>query len=59
MTDKQAKVLQKAILELTAEYEKALDGDFIFKPMSFALYHLWQKWDAKEHKRLLDGKENE
>ena len=48
MTDKQAKELQKVIMELTAEYAKALNNEHIFKPMAFTLYHLWQKWDDKE-----------
>ena len=52
MTDKQAKELQKVIFELTKEYAKALEDKYIFKPMAFALYHVWKKWDAKEHARL-------
>jgi len=23
-----------------------------FKPMAYTLYHLWEKWDAKEHSRI-------
>lgn len=54
--------LKKAIEELTEEYNKTLEKDFVYKPMSFTLYHLWQKWDSKEHIRtfkMLYGKECE
>lgn len=44
--------LKKAIEELTAEYTKTIENDFIFKPMSFTLYHLWTEWDVKEHSRI-------
>ena len=52
LQERQKRDLKKAIDELTAEYTKALEKDFVFKPMAFTLYHLWQKWDAKEHARL-------
>ena len=55
MTDKQAKELQKVISELTKEYAKALENKYIFKPMAFALYHVWKKCDEKEHSKLLKG----
>lgn len=48
--------LKKAIEELTAEYNKAVENDCIFKPMAFTLYHLWQKWDSKEHSRVSNTK---
>jgi len=44
--------LKKAIEELTAEYEKTVENDYVFKPMAYTLYHLRQKWDAKEHSRI-------
>lgn len=44
--------LKKVIEELTAEYNKAIENDYIFKPMAYTLYHLWKKWDAKEHSRI-------
>ena len=56
-TDKQAKELQKVIFELTKEYTKALEDEYVFKPMAFALYHVWKKWDEKEHFKLLKGGE--
>lgn len=49
--------LKKAIEELTAEYTKTIENDFVFKPMSFTLYHLWQEWDAKEHSRISNTEE--
>ena len=30
---------------------QTIENDFVFKPMAYTLYHLWQKWDAKEHSR--------
>lgn len=44
--------LKKAIEELTAEYSKTIENDYVFKPMAYTLYHLWQKWDAKEYARI-------
>lgn len=44
--------LKKAIEELTTEYTKTIENDFVFKPMSFTLYYLWQEWDVKEHSRI-------
>lgn len=44
--------LKKAIEELTAEYNKAIEDGYVFKPMAFTLYHLWQKWDDIEYSRI-------
>ena len=44
--------LKKAIEELTEEYNKAIENDYVFKPMAYTLYRLWQKWDEKEHSRI-------
>jgi len=44
--------LKKAIEELTAEYNKSVENDYVLKPMAYTLYHLWKKWDAKEHSRV-------
>ncbi|MBQ1294363.1 MAG: hypothetical protein IIY21_10015 [Clostridiales bacterium] len=44
--------MEKAIEELTTEYNKAIENDYVFKPMAYTLYHLWEKWDAKEHSRI-------
>ncbi len=44
--------LKKAIDELTEKYTNAIENDYVFKPMAFTLYHLWQEWDAKEHSRI-------
>ena len=44
--------LKKAIEELTVKYTKTIENDFVFKPMSFTLYQLWQEWDIKEHSRI-------
>ena len=55
MKERYKKDLKKAIEELTAEYNKAIENDYVFKPMAYTLYHLWQKWDDKEHKRIERG----
>ena len=44
--------LKKAIEELTTMYETNIENDYVFFPMAYTLYHLWQKWDAKEHSRI-------
>ena len=44
--------LKKAIEELTAEYNQAIEDGYVFKPMAFTLYHLWQKWDDIEYSRI-------
>lgn len=44
--------LKKAIEELTAEYNKAIENDNVFKPMAYTLYRLWQEWDVKEYSRI-------
>lgn len=44
--------LKKVIEELTAEYNKSVENDYVLKPMAYTLYHLWKKWDAKEHSRV-------
>lgn len=55
--------LIKVIEELIVEYNKVVENDYVINPMAYTLYHLWEKWDAKEHSRIsntefmTDGKE--
>lgn len=51
--------LKKVIEELTAEYNKSVENDYVLKPMAYTLYHLWKKWDAKEHSRISNTSESE
>ena len=52
MKERHKRDLKKAIDELTAEYNAAIESDFVYKPMAYTLYHLWKVWDAKEDSRV-------
>ena len=45
------KKIGKAIGDLIANYEDAIHTDFVYKPISYALYQTWKKWDEKEEPR--------
>ena len=45
MTDKEQEKLTKAIVWLTTEYERALQIDFVNKPIAWALYNTWKHFD--------------
>ena len=51
MTTKEVKTLEKVYVELTEEYEKAINNNYVFKPMEYALYQVWKKYDVKEKNR--------
>lgn len=38
--------LEKAIELLCAEYEKAMNLEYVRNPLAFALYHTWKKVDG-------------
>lgn len=59
MTEKECKDLQQVFFDLSDEYNKALENKYVFKPISYALYRVWEKWDKKEHNRLEEGGVNE
>lgn len=40
--------LKKVIEELITMYKTNIENDYVLNPMSYTLYHLWKKWDAKE-----------
>lgn len=44
---------EKAVYDFLLEYKKAVDSDFVGKPISYALYQTWKKWDVKEKWRDL------
>lgn len=38
----------KAVMTLIEEYGIAKDSDYVKKPISYALYQTWRKWDMRE-----------
>ena len=38
----------KAVMNLIEEYGIAKDSGYVRKPISYALYQTWRKWDGKE-----------
>lgn len=42
------KELNKAMDDLYDAYEDAVQCEFIHKPVSYALYETWKKWNEKE-----------
>lgn len=43
--------LNTVITKLTYYYKKALELDYVQKPLSWALYQTWKFVDAKENKK--------
>ena len=41
----------KAIVDLIETWDIANSSAYVRKPISYALYHTWQKWDKKEQAR--------
>ena len=48
-----------AIKDFIDEYDKAVKSGYVFKPISYALYHTWKIWDEKEKIRDISGKDDE
>ena len=42
----------KAVINLIEEYGIAKDSGYVQKPISYALYQTWRKWDKKEKPRM-------
>ena len=40
--------LGKAVMNLIEEYGIAKDSGYVQKPISYALYQTWRKWDKEE-----------
>ncbi len=51
MTDKEIKACFKAGQDFAVEYAKAVNITHASKPVSYALYRTWRKWDAEEEPR--------
>lgn len=45
LTKKEQEKLDRAIIWLTTEYERALQIDFVDKPIAWALYNTWKHFD--------------
>ena len=41
----------EALLAVINEYEIAKESEYVQKPISYALYHVWKQWDEKEKPR--------
>jgi hypothetical protein len=46
------KKIGKAIGDLIEAYEIAIHTKEVYKPISFALYQTWKKWNEKEEPRI-------
>ena len=46
--------IDEAIIDVINAYEIAKKSDYVSKPISYALYHTWKQWDAKEKRRVKD-----
>lgn len=42
----------QVFLDLIEEWQIANDSDYVQKPISYALYHVWKKWDEKEKPKV-------
>ena len=49
------KKIGKAIGDLIEAYEAAIHDSGVYKPISFALYQTWKKWNEKEESRIPGG----
>ena len=45
----------QAIIDIIEEYSIAVDSSYVRKPISYALYHTWKKWDKQEQAREVDN----
>ena len=48
MSNQEKELIEEAIADFTKLYNEAKDYDYVRKPISYALYNAWRKWDAKE-----------
>ena len=47
-----------AIVDLIENYDIAKGSTYVKKPISYALYHTWKKWDKKEEEKDDETKDN-
>lgn len=43
--------LGQAIVDLIETWQIAKDSSYVQKPISYALYYTWRKWDEQEQAR--------
>lgn len=49
----------QAIVDLIEAWQIAKDSSYVQKPISYALYYTWRKWDKQEQARKVeDGNNN-
>ena len=51
------KLEQAIMLEFFSIYKNAKENESIQKPVSYALYHVWKKWNEKEKPRRTKGEQ--
>ena len=51
--------LGQAMLDLIEEWQIAKESEYVQKPISYALYHVWKQWDAKEKPVKAERSEDE
>lgn len=49
----------QAIVDLIETWQIAKDSSYVQKPISYALYHVWKQWDAKEKPIKADRSEED
>lgn len=47
----------KAVMNVIEEYGIAKDSEYVRKPISYALYRTWRKWDEQEKPRTAESEE--
>ncbi len=47
--------LGKAIVDLIETWDIANSSDYVRKPISYALYYTWKKWDKQEQVREVEN----
>lgn len=47
----------RAVMDLIEAYGISKDSGYVQKPISYALYQTWRKWDEKEKPREAESEE--
>jgi hypothetical protein len=47
----------KAVMNLIEEYGITKDSGYVQKPISYALYQTWRKWDKVEKPRMAESED--
>ena len=48
----------QAIVDLIEAWQIAKDSSYVQKPISYALYYTWRKWDKQEQARKVEAGNN-